>query len=246
VIVAWVLANCWTFASSPIPESGRESLVVARIRELFALGVSAVLLVGLFWYWIRSVRSTWVICLVSAFFLATSLLILPGSLKQLETVGTRAEIDEFADWRDAIPPASNVLMLPTSKSASFMWFTLGRPSYWSVGQSAGVVFSRATSLEVKRRSDVLLPLADPDWRILTQIMEQSGSRHKPGSVTASNTSSRPLTDKILVSVCGDPQLGFVIAKEHVGLDPMRHLHIGAWKDWNLYDCRRVRSTSPGA
>jgi len=46
--------------------------------------------------------------------------------------------------------------------------------------------------------------------------------------------------------CTDPQLGFVIAKENVGFDPMVHTHSGPWKNWNLYDCRTVRLQAPVA
>lgn len=240
LIVAWALGNSWTFAWSPSGETGRESLPVARIREIFALGIPAVLLVGIFWHWIRSNRSMLVATLASAAFLSVSAFILPGSFKQLGTVGTPAEIAEFADWRSAIPPMSNVLIVPTRKSASFAWFTLGRASYLSVDQSSGVVFSRATALEIRRRSEVLRPMADPDWEILTQITEKTSGKRRDGS------SSRPFSTKTLIGVCGDPQLGFVVAKESVGFDPIRHTHIGNWKDWNLYDCRRVRSLVPAA
>jgi len=102
-------------------------------------------------------------------------------------------------------------------------------------QSTGVVFSRATAIEVRRRSDVLLPLMDPDWKILTSLRTKSGSGRKNEATT------RPLTHENLIQVCADPQLGFVISPEKAGFDPLRHDHAGAWKDWNLYDCRKVRS-----
>jgi len=102
-------------------------------------------------------------------------------------------------------------------------------------QSAGVVFSRATALEVRRRSEVLLPLMDPDWKLLTRLSAKSGSGRKNEATT------RTLTHENLIQVCADPQLGFVISPEKAGFDPLRHEHAGAWKDWNLYDCRKVRS-----
>jgi hypothetical protein len=74
---------------------------------------------------------------------------------------------------------------------------------------------------------------DPDWRILTQITQQAHGK-KAENLT------RPLTSKALVQICSDPQLGFVIAKESLGFGSISHTHVGAWKDWNLYDCRRVR------
>jgi hypothetical protein len=246
LILIWILANCWTFASAPIPESGRESIVIGRLREVFGLGVSGLLLTWVLWRAIRRLRSLWAISLICTFFLAAAAWILPGSVKQLDTVGTAAEMHDFADWRAAIPPSSNVLLIPTRKSASFTWFTLLRPSYISVDQSAGVVFSRATSLEVRRRSEVLLPLMDPDWKILTSIMGAGSKRSKGASAATSSPEPKPLTTKALVGVCSDPELGFVIAKEDVGFDPMRHTHPGGFKNWNLYDCRRVRSAVPEA
>jgi len=238
-VVVWVIANCWTFSSSAIAESGRESVVIGRLREIFALGVPAFMLAGAGHYALGWLRPTWGVFMICAAFLAASAAILPGSLKQLQNVGTPAEIAEFADWRRVIPPTSNVLVLPTRKSASFMWFSLGRPSYLSVDQSSGVVFSRATSMEIRRRSEVLLPVSEPDWKILSQITEEQENRKN--HVAPRDLSPRPLTAASLVAVCSDPQLGFVIAKEDVGFDPVRHLHAGDWRNWNLYDCERVRS-----
>jgi hypothetical protein len=108
-----------------------------------------------------------------------------------------------------------------------------------VNQSSGVIFSRATAFEVRRRSEVLLPIMEPDWKILSHITQEAHGK-KLENLT------RPLTSKVLAQICGDAQLGFVIAKDNIGFDPITHTHAGAWKNWNLYDCRRVRSTAPPA
>lgn len=239
VIVAWILANSWLLVTSPRAQSSSDSLVIDRIRSIFAMQVPAVIVFGLFWYWIRTNQSMWVSTLVAVLLAVCVPLILPGSFKQLGALASRAEFEEFADWRNAIPSTSSVLIVPLTKSASFIWFSLERPSYMSVDQSAGVIFSRATAFEIRRRSDVLLPVMEPDWRILTQLTQKAHGK-KPQNLT------HPLTSKTLVAICGDPQLGFVVAKESLGFDPMRHTHVGAWKDWNLYDCRRVRSAVPAA
>src|ERR1700722_20893205 len=76
---------------------------------------------------------------------------------------------EFANRLGAIPPTSTVLAAPSQDVGAFVWFTLKRPNYLALDQSAGVVFSRATALEVQRRSQILLPLTDPDWKILTSL-----------------------------------------------------------------------------
>jgi hypothetical protein len=237
--LAWLLANCWTFAWAPIPESGRESLALGRLREILALGPCALLLAGLVVWSLRRVPRGSGAAAGAALFLLLSLVTLPGALKQLDMPGSAAETAEFADWRAAIPPYSNVLLLPASISATFMWFTLDRPSYLSVGQSAGVVFSAATAAEVRRRADVLVPLGDPDWTILSSIAEVRRRRaaHLPPLPVPP---PRPLTAAALKSICGDPALGFVIAQENVGFDPLVHRHPGIRRDWSLYDCRRVR------
>jgi hypothetical protein len=204
------------------------------------MGISAVLLLGLCWHWLRSHRTRPTYAVTAAAFVAFSAATLPGALKQLSPVATYAEIQEFKDWREHIPATSSVLIVPTTKSAAFAWFTLGRPSYLSVDQSAGVVFSRATALEVRRRAEVLLPIGEPDYQILAQIQR---NRAKPDKKPAEPP---PLTAAALSSICRDPQLGFVIAREKLGFDGLPHRHAGNWKDWNLYDCQRVRAATPVA
>jgi hypothetical protein len=57
---------------------------------------------------------------------------------------------------------------------------------------------------------------------------------------------RPLTADILVEICTDPKLGFVVSPQNVGFNPIIHERAGAWKDWNLYDCGTVRSGHPAS
>jgi hypothetical protein len=236
VIVSWMLVNSWSLLTSPRVIVGPESLLIDRIRSFLGLQVSAVLVFGFSWYFIRSARTAWMPATVAMLLTVTLILVVPSTFARVGTSASRVEFDEFAEWRNAIPPAGNVLILPTRKSAAFAWFTLERPSYISVDQSAGVVYSSATAQEIRRRSEVLLPVAEPDWKILSQIQQEARGK-KLENLT------RPLTAKSLVEVCADPLLGFVVARESVGFEPLRHPQPGAWKDWNLYDCRRVRSTA---
>jgi hypothetical protein len=233
-IVVWILAKCWAIASPPTPPLGYASLGVVQIQNMFALRIPAVLLGALVWWGIRASRTTRVPIFLSVMLAAFSILIFPAAFKQPRTLAAAADIHEFADWANVIPPTSTVLVAPPHDVGAFVWFTLARPNYLALDQSAGVVFSRTTALEVRRRSEVLLPLMDPSWKILTSLRaKSSGGRN--------NEATRPLTSKNLIQVCADPQLGFVISPVKVGFDPLRHEHAGAWKDWNLYDCRKVRS-----
>jgi hypothetical protein len=238
IIVAWVLANSWMILTSASSESGREPLFLTRIRDILGLEVSAACLAFLFWFWIKdcaSVRSLSIAALVLAISCAY---VLPKSFSQTVSPASDAAIREFSDWRNSIPPTSSVFVTPAPDTGSFVWFTLARPNYLATDQSAGVIFSRATALEVRRRSEVLLPVEDPDWKILSGMHRSGGAKGQ--------SAKRPLTSKTLISICRDPQLGFVISRDDVGFDPLRHTHSGAWKDWNLYDCKHVLSMVPTA
>jgi hypothetical protein len=210
-------------------------LGVVQLQDVFALRIPAVLLGVLAWRGARDRRTTWMPMLVSVMLVALSLCAFPAAFKQPRTLAAAADILEFGEWANAIPATSTVLVAPPRDVGAFVWFTLGRPNYLALDQSSGVVFSRATALEVQRRSEVLLPLMNPDWKIRTGLRAKAGSQRKNESAT------RPLTAKSLIQVCADPQLGFVISPEKVGFEPLHHDHDGVWKDWNLYDCRRVRS-----
>ena len=184
-------------------------------------------------------RRAIVLSLTMGGLVAACLYCLPRALHDGTGIGDAAEFDAYSDWRRAIPPDSNVLVVPVRNSAGFAWFTLERPSYLTVDQSSGVVFSRATALEVRRRSQVLLPLMDPDWRLLSNMTQVHSGGGK------SSTSVRPLTRERLTSVCRDQQLNFVVAEENIGFEPKRHARPGG-RDWYLYDCRVVNDASPSA
>ncbi len=212
---------------------GRASMASGKIGNILGVRVAAAALFCLLWWWLRGTRSQWPPLIVSAGLLIASISILPASFKQARALGSDLDAREFSDWSSAIPPDSTVFVAPTRDVGSFVWFTLRRPNYLALDQSAGVVFSRATALEIRRRSLVLLPLTDPTWKILSGIR-----RHAAKLIDTAPT--RPLTADSLVQVCSDPRLGFVVSPENVGFDALRHKGEGAWKDWNLYDCRRAR------
>ena len=169
--------------------------------------------------------------------LASALLLYQSFLKS-RSFGSPADINEFADWRKAIPPESTVFVTNGHDSGSFVWFTLQRNNYLSPGQSAGVVFSRATALEVKRRSEVLVPLVNESWKVMTSLQQPTSV----GNASA-GTYHHALTTNALVRVCADSVLGVVISPDNVGFDPIVHTGTDAYHNWKLYDCDRVRAQS---
>jgi hypothetical protein len=211
-----------------------------RVRKYFALSMSTVSAAGCKVLSLLRSHSAAAQSALRAALLIAVVFVVPSSFKQSPLArGNPGEVAEFADWRRQIPPTSSVLLVPLPTNAAFAWVTLNRPSYISVNQSSGVVFARATALEIRRRSEVLLPIAEPDWKIMTRINARKQSK-QPTAIPPER-----LTVESLASACADPQLGFVVAKEDVGYAPSRHNHAGPWKDWNLYDCDQIRQTLHG-
>jgi hypothetical protein len=77
----------------------------------------------------------------------------------------------FSGFRERIPPGADVFW-PESPVA--VWVLLQRPSYLSVIQTSGMVFSRRSALELERRADVLGSAINPgsfmDWNAGTAMM----------------------------------------------------------------------------
>jgi hypothetical protein len=232
------LIGAWTIrgnsALTVLLASASESALM-RVRGIFGLQIVSAAIACIAGFWILRCRSLPALAATCAALLAVSIIFLPSAFGKSRREEKSWNIGEFSDWQKLIAPDSNVLVLPSRFSANFAWFTLERPSYLTVDQSSGVVFSRATALEVRRRSAVLMPLMSPDWMLLS-TMAAARTGGGPDQLPI-----RPLTRDRLVAICVDPQQDFVIAREDVGFKRVRHDNPGPWKDWNLYDCRRVRN-----
>jgi hypothetical protein len=237
-IVVSLMAKPVSLMAKPVSlmaNSAPEFFSVSSAKSMFGLKMWCVLLAFSAWYWIRNAQSRAVPILVACAGATVSAFLLCQASTHSKSFGTVSDMSDFADWRQAIPPSSTVFVTNGHDSGSFVWFTLERNNYSSPGQSAGVVFSRATALEVRRRSEVLLPLVDPNWKMLTSLQRQSSARDTEPQ------KHRPLTAQSLVGVCHDTALNFVISPANVGFGPIRHVHSDAYQNWNLYDCNRVRA-----
>jgi hypothetical protein len=239
-LVVATAALAWSLRSSSnttgVLSSG--SAAIASFAHSSALELASITIFTLWAHWIKANRSPLTAAVNLIVLASACLYFAPRALRDAGVAGTAPEIRDFEDWRRLIPESANVLFLPSQNSAAFVWFTLERPSYLTVDQSSGVVFSRETALEVRRRSEVLLPMMDPDWRLWSLL---EGRRRHPG-VKAPLV--RPLATDRLTSICRDSTLKFVIAAEDVGYAPLRHSRTGSREDWYLYDCRRVIGAQP--
>jgi hypothetical protein len=238
IISAWTLTNVWQLIDNTVLHSKSAVDPIAFISWTFAL---VPLDLACAWLLYNAVcRYRFVRYLAPGLLAALAICFLPSSLFSPKAFIALRLQDQYKSWRAAIPESSSVLLLDAPPvSAIFPWFTLERTSYTSSSQSAGVVFSEKIAAEIRRRSEVLKPVIQPDWRILSQFL-QSPSKNPTDALTPPS-----LTAKSLGEICRDEQLGFVIAKDDVGFSPIKHTDGGDYVNWNLYDCRRVRATNSG-
>jgi len=237
-ILTWLLAQQWPFLPAARTGAGTEPGTLQIVKHLMELRTVGFLVVAVAVYLVCNLRSLLASAIASSGLLVACAAMLPYSIPPSSYEGSALQSAKFADWVQAIPPDSSVLVADARNSGSFVWFTLERPNYLTLSQSAGVIFSRATALEVRRRSEVLLPIMKPSWQVLTNNAEIRAAKD-PASVST----FRVLTSLSLIRICADPQLGFVISREDLGFDPVRHQQAGEWQSSNLYDCRKVRAAA---
>ena len=215
------------------PSNPSHSLSLSQIEGILDIRLMTGVAIVLLWRFMQHQRTAWTAAFIFSVFLTVAAIIVPTSyhaVRRLVPDSNEADLSEWSRW---IPLVSTVLVTPTHDAGGFVWFNLARPNYLALDQSAGAVFSRETSMEVQRRSDVLLPLMNPSWKILSN-MHSTSNKWTPAA-------PHILTAAILVQLCMDPELGFVITPEYVGFRPWVNTANGWWKNWNLYDCRQVNS-----
>lgn len=141
------------------------------------------------------------------------------------------------DLYSFLPPDADRLADPLPSTATvywegaqhFTWVALHRPNYASKQQSAGVLFSRATAIETKRRLARLAKLgtsdSETDWRAMTALQARQARRSSFDG---------------LIHVCHDPVLDYVVLKSDFGRGLARPYAAWDGRKWYLYDCTRLR------
>jgi hypothetical protein len=132
----------------------------------------------------------------------------------------RAMQAQFAPWRALIPPGAEVFW---SESGPEAWVLLDRPSYLSVVQTSGVVFSRAAALEMQRRALALSAVVPP-----TAFMNFSGGGAGIGP-------SREQLER----ACATGEVEFVVSGVALGWAPLATLPREVWHPSHglrLYRC----------
>jgi hypothetical protein len=235
-VLAFAAVDTWNVIAA-LPH-GSVSSLISSIRDMATARIGLIAIAALAYGMTRATTALAAPITIAAASAILAVVLLYHDFVHSRSFGSAADINEFADWHEAIPAASTVFVTNGHDSGSFVWFTLQRNNYLSPGQSAGVVFSRVTALEVVRRSQVLVPLVNESWKVLTSLQHVHG-----GVRDNASTYHHALTRESLIGVCSDRLLGFVISPDNVGFAPMPHARDDAYKNWNLYDCNRVRAAA---
>ena len=239
--LAWGVGDSWMYLATNF-NWNRGSIVVQRLNDILGLKIPALLLFLGLERLLQRVRTIALPATLTAVFAGALVFTVPFTFGTPGIPILIPRPDAFSNWRRAIPPSANVFVDDGSDSPLFAWFTLRRPNYLSIDQSAGVVFSRRTALEIARRAEVLRPLMFPDYRVLDK---RHATRHQ-AAARPKLPWPKPLTVPLLERICSDPALGFVIAHPDLGFDAIPHTAKDVWKGWNLYDCEHVRASMRGA
>ena len=134
----------------------------------------------------------------------------------------------FADWRAKIPSESEVLWYDNLRET---WFLLERRAYLTRSQSGGIVFSEKLADEIVRRALVLEPYIDKNFWFI--------------SVADDEMEPYSLDPEILTSICRDPELGFVVSEDDIGLAIASREWPAPGERLYLYTCADFRSGAGG-
>jgi hypothetical protein len=110
-------------------------------------------------------------------------------------------IAQFASLRAQIPPGSEVFL---AESPVATWLLLDRPSYLSVIQTSGMVYSRPAALELRRRAIAI------------------GSALSPQTFLGWNTGGTALNPSVpqLQRICQTGEVEFLVTSADLGMTPL--------------------------
>lgn len=196
------------------------------IRSLLNDGVVSLLaLIGIGWLLVnRPDRRTAVAGLLGGLALLTTSLV-TWDERERENLWEGERYNALAGFRAAIPRDA-VVYWPDKPT--YTWFLLERANYMSSEQSAGLVFSRPTALEAKRRADRLASLGVRDG-----IFDKS----RPASSALTTPSLGGL-----VWACADAELDFIVHGTNFGEGIVADQSFsGSKHKLYLYDCSKLRN-----
>ncbi len=148
IAILWRLASNLEFTDAHYLNPGL-ALWLRRAMSFARDGSAGMALLMLTWLLRRASRQSGLAALGLAAMMGAAVLLPHTGAAWTQGEFPPSRIAQFAAWRERIPPGSNVFW-PESPLDS--WLLLDRPSYLSVLQTSGMVFSRNTAIELQRRA----------------------------------------------------------------------------------------------
>jgi hypothetical protein len=154
------------------------------------------------WWWARSPRAAPALGALALLAAAACAALLPQTWRSWTVRDyTDRRVAQFAELRRHIPAGAEVFW-PESPLA--VWMLLDRPSYLSVIQTSGMVFSRDTARELERRAAALRAAVDPG------IFMRWGT----------GGTGMTLSAQQLESACGAREFDFLVTHADLGRQPV--------------------------
>ena len=158
IAVIWRLASNLEFTEAHYLDANLP-LWLRRAMSFTRDGILPLALMALTWWLADASRPRWALMPLAALMGAACVVLLPHAWSEWSARQFPAEQQaQFAPWRELLPPKAQVFW-PESPLAT--WMLLERPSYLSVLQTSGMVFSRQTALELANRAHALSASISP-------------------------------------------------------------------------------------
>ena len=219
IAVAWRLGSNLEFTDAYYLDPNIP-LWVRRTSSFMHDGTAPIAAVALAFWLARMRRGRTALLLLGGLAVAGCAAVLPQTWKSWTMHEfPPQQLARFGGFRERIPPGSNVFW-PESPVA--VWILLERPSYLSVIQTSGMVFSRRTALELERRADALGGAIN------------SGSFMGWGAGTAMMLSQQQLKE-----TCGTGEFQFLVTPTDLGVESIAEVPAAggpASKKIRLYRC----------
>ena len=229
-IIAWFLNLPPLTATTSTPSAPPARPLMVALENILSDGVLSVVFVVALWMLARRYERSFAppVCAI-----AMAALFALGALPDWLRHDYRVIDPEVTEhWTRRIPPTAEVF---SPEDPGFAWYILGRRSFLSMDQTAGVVFSRAAALEMRDRARSVSLVLPPDF-----------------AFGASQARSWQLSATTLTRTCLKSAVDFVIYRRRFeGVADVRPIRVkarrtGIEEHIYLYDCaaRRAHAANP--
>ncbi len=200
IAILWRLASNLEFTDALYMEP-TVPLWLRRLTSLVHDGSVPLAVIALAWACSRQPRGRAGLMMLGFAAMLLCAVLLPNTWRSWSKKEYPPELDaRYSVLREHIPPGTDVFWPELPLAA---WILLDRPSYLSMAQTSGMVFSRPTAFELQRRADALAAIISP-----SQFLEWSAGG------PAAETSISQLT-----RICDRGMVGFIVTAAKLGAEP---------------------------